>query len=329
LSLRGPFFFLPSIHSATLSTGSFLLQSSSISKINRGRHIAILSVAASATLALANIASGLIAGSTAVVAAGLEFAGDVLTSLIVFLGMVIASRPPDANHPYGHGRFEILAGLLVGLILVLGGCGIGFRALEKVGEVHAPPMRAAAYPLIAAILVKAVLATVKFRTGRGMGSAALVADAWNDAVDILSAMVALIGLGLTLHNPVEFLAADHYGGFAVGVIVILTGLRVARDASMELTDTMPSDAVLEKIRRFALEVPGVQGVEKCFARKTGLQYHVDIHIEVDPALTVATSHAIATDVRQHLRHTVPTVADVLVHIEPSYGGDRVIRHRHM
>jgi cation diffusion facilitator family transporter len=145
-------------------------------------------------------------------------------------------------------------------------------------------------------------------------------------VDILSATVALVALALTLHNPKEFLAADHYGGFAVGVIVILTGLRVVRDASMELTDTMPSDAVLRRIREFALEVPGVEGVEKCFARKTGLQYHVDIHIEVDPALTVAASHDIATDVRQHLRRRAPSVADVLVHIEPSHGWDRTAGH---
>jgi cation diffusion facilitator family transporter len=305
------------------------LQALSPQLTNRGRRIAILSVAASGVLALANIASGLLAGSTAVVAAGLEFAGDVLASLIVFLGMVIASRPPDANHPYGHGRFEILAGLLVGLILVLGGCGIAFRALEKVSEVHAPPARGAVYPLIAAIVIKAVLATLKFRTGRGISSAALVADAWNDAVDILSAMVALIALALSVHNPAEFLAADHYGGFAVGVIVILTGFRVVRDASMELTDTMPSNAVLENIRRFALEVPGVEGVEKCFARKTGFKYHVDIHIEVDPSLTVATSHDIATDVRQHLRRRAPTVADVLVHIEPSHGWDRAARQRQL
>ena len=286
-----------------------------------------MSVAASGTLAIANVTVGLLSKSTSVVAAGLEFAGDVMASLIVFLGMLIASRPPDENHPYGHGRFEILAGLLVGLILVLAGCGIAFRSLEKVSEVHAPPNPAASYPLIAAIAVKAALATIKFRTGRRIRSAALVADAWNDAVDILSAIVAMIALALTVYNPAEFLAADHYGGFAVGIIVILTGVRVVRDASLELTDTMPSDAVLDKIRQFALEVPGVEGVEKCFARKTGLQYHVDIHIEVDPALTVATSHDIATHVKHHLCRRAPSVADVLVHIEPSHGWDRTRERR--
>jgi cation diffusion facilitator family transporter len=298
------------------------LPSDSSQFIAVGRRIAILSVLASAVLAGANVGVGFVTGSTSVVAAGLEFAGDVMTSLIVFFGMMIASRPPDENHPYGHGRFEILAGLLVGLFVILAGFGIAFRSLEKVGEVHSAPGSAAFYPLIAAIGTKTVLATIKFRTGRRISSAALMADAWNDAVDILSAMVALVAVALTIYNPAQFLVADHYGGFAVGVIVVLTGVRVVRDTSMELTDTMPSAAMLEKIRRFALEVPGVEGIEKCFARKTGLQYHVDIHIEVDPALTVATSHDIATAVKHHLRRQVPTVADVLVHVEPSQQWDR-------
>jgi cation diffusion facilitator family transporter len=282
----------------------------------------MLSVAASAALAIANVSVGLLARSTSVVAAGLEFAGDVLSSTIVFLCMVIAARPPDANHPYGHGRFEILAGLLVGLILVLGGFGIAFGSLDKVGELHPPFGAVAIVPLAAAVAVKGMLAAVKFRTGRRINSAALVADAWNDAVDILSALVAMVAVGLTLHNPEKFAAADHYGGFAVGVIVIVTGVRVVRDASFELTDTMPSAAMLAKIREFALEVPGVEGVEKCFARKTGLQYHVDIHIEVDPTLTVAHSHDIAREVKHHLRRRVNSVADVLVHVEPSSGWDR-------
>jgi cation diffusion facilitator family transporter len=281
--------------------------------------VAIWSVVASGALAIANVSVGLLAGSTSVVAAGLEFAGDVMASLIVLLGMVIAARPPDANHPYGHGRFEILAGLLVGLFLVLGGFAIAFGSLDKVSELRPAPSSRAYAPLLAAVAVKGILAGVKFRTGRRISSVALVADAWNDSVDILSALVALCAVGLTIHNPQKFMAADHYGGFAVGVIVILTGVRVVRDTSMELTDTMPSPKVLENIRRFALEVPGVEGVEKCFARKTGLQYHVDIHIEVDPALTVAHSHDIATEVKHHLCRQLTSVADVLVHIEPAQG----------
>jgi cation diffusion facilitator family transporter len=289
------------------------------SRIESGRNLAIWSVAASSALAVANVTVGLLARSTSVVAAGLEFAGDVLASLIVFLGMILASRPPDANHPYGHGRFEILAGLLVGLILVLAGIGICFRSVEKVSEFHAPPGTQAIWSLVAALVIKSVLAILKFRTGTRIGSTALVADAWNDAVDLLSASVALVAVSLAIADPAQFLAADHYGGFAVGAIVIVTGLRVVRDSSLELTDTMPSNDLVDSIRRIAFQVPGVEGVEKCFARKTGLQYHVDIHIEVEPTMTVAQSHDIATEVRAHLRRELPSVADVLVHVEPSHG----------
>jgi cation diffusion facilitator family transporter len=162
------------------------------------------------------------------------------------------------------------------------------------------------------------MSTVKFRVGRRIRSSALVADAWNDAVDILAAFGALTAVGLATYDPVRFLAADHYGGFVVGIIVILTGIRVAREASLELMDTMPSPELTEQVGQVARSVPGVLGVEKCFARKTGLQYHVDLHVEVDPSLTVAESHEIATAVRSTLKRELPWIADVLVHIEPDF-----------
>ncbi|HYZ86010.1 MAG TPA: cation diffusion facilitator family transporter, partial [Bryobacteraceae bacterium] len=231
-------------------------------------------------------------------------------------GMTLAARPPDNEHPYGHGRIEILAGLTVGLMLAGGGVGICFRSLQKITEVHPPPESYAIWPLITAIVVRGAMSTVKFRVGRRIGSRALIADAWNDTVDILSALAALAALGLTLHNPSQFLAADHYGGFAVGLFVVFTGLRVLRDASMDLIDTMPGPDVIASIRDAALEVPGVLGVEKCYARKTGLQYHVELHVEVDPMMTVAEAHRIASNVRFHIRNVLGTVADVTVHIEP-------------
>jgi cation diffusion facilitator family transporter len=165
------------------------------------------------------------------------------------------------------------------------------------------------------------MAIVKFRVGRKIGSGSLLADAWNDTVDIVSAGAALSAVGLTLYDPDRFLAADHYGGFAVGLFVIYTGLRVLRDTSLDLIDTMPAPDFVERIKATALEVPGVHGIEKCYARKTGLQHHVDLHVEVDPRITVAESHDIATSVRAHLRDGMPEVADVLVHIEPSGMGE--------
>jgi cation diffusion facilitator family transporter len=164
------------------------------------------------------------------------------------------------------------------------------------------------------------MSTLKFRVGRRAGSTALVADAWNDAVDILSATAALLAVGLARLDPSRFLAADHYGGFAVGLVVVITGVRVAGDASRALADTMPAPEMMARLREIVLGVPGVVGVEKQLARKTGLQYHVDLHLEVDPDMTVRASHRIAHDVKAAVRSRLSWVADVLVHVEPAPDG---------
>jgi cation diffusion facilitator family transporter len=165
--------------------------------------------------------------------------------------------------------------------------------------------------------MRGVMSIVKFRFGRRIRSTALIADAWNDTVDILSALAALTAVVLASYDPVRFLAADHYGGFVVGIIVVVTGVRVLRDASLELVDTMPPHELTDAARAVAVAVPGVLAVEKLFARKTGLQYHVDVHIEVDPVMTVMASHEIAANVRSMLKRDLPWVADVLVHVEPA------------
>jgi len=287
-----------------------------LDKLQLGRRVAAASIVASCLLSVMNVWIGYQAGSTSVVAAGIEFAGDVLASVFVLAGMILAAKPPDEEHPYGHGRIEILAGLTVGLILAAGGVGICVRSIQNIGETHPPPHAYAVWPLLSAIVIRGVMTSLKFRIGRRIGSTSLIADAWNDAVDILSASAALVALGLTLHDPERFLSADHYGGFAVGLFVIYTGLTVLRTSSRDLIDTMPSPELVEDIRRTCMEVPGVLGVEKCMGRKTGLQYHIDLHLEVDPHITVAASHDIATAARAHLRKKLHLVADVLVHIEP-------------
>ncbi|HMC62635.1 MAG TPA: cation diffusion facilitator family transporter [Candidatus Solibacter sp.] len=281
-----------------------------------GRRVAIASIAASCVLATANIAVGRMAGSTTVVAAGVEFVGDVIASTFVLLGMIFGSRPADENHPYGHGRVEILAGLTVGIILAAGGVGICYRSLGRISEIHPPPGVYAMWPLIGAIVLRSAMSAFKFRGARRIGSASLIADARNDAVDIVSSVTALAALGLTLFDPGRFLAADHYGGVAVGLFVIYTGLRILRDTSMDLIDTMPHAGTIEAIRRAAAAVEGVRGTEKCYARKTGLKYHVELHVDVDPWMTVEDSHAVATQVRSHIRSALPAVGDVVVHIEP-------------
>lgn len=288
-------------------------------KTRTGKRVALASVAVSAFLAILKIIVGLIGHSTAVVADGLESAGDVVASSFVLFGFFIAAKPADQNHPYGHGRYETLTGLVVGIILVLGGVGISYRSVASIAEVHDVPAAFGLVPLAISMVSKGVLSRVKFRFGRRIGSSALVADAWNDFVDIVSAVTAMTALTLTLMNPARFGAADHYGGFAVGLIVVFTGFRVAKETSEKLTDTLPAQDLLEDIRRVAKSVLGVEDVEKCYARSTGLQYHVDLHIEVDPLMTVQQSHEIATTVRFLIREQLDWVADVLVHVEPWTG----------
>jgi cation diffusion facilitator family transporter len=290
--------------------------------VRTGRRVALAGIAASALLATLNITVGILANSTSVVATGVEFAGDVLASTVVLVGMIVAVKPADANHPYGHGRSEIVAAFLVGVILVAGGIGICWNSLQAVGESHDPPSRAAVAVLIAAIALRGFMSVVKFRVGRRIQSASLIADAWNDTVDIFGATAALTAVALAMYDSARFLAADHYGGFAVGIVVVLTGVRVLRDASLELMDTMPGSGMIASVRAAAMAVDGVRGVDKVHARKTGFGYHVDLHVEVDPELTVAASHGIAGRVRTRLREELGWVADVLVHVEPASPGSR-------
>jgi cation diffusion facilitator family transporter len=274
----------------------------------------MVSIAISVVLSSIKISVGLAANSIALISDGFESAADILMSGLVLFGLWVAAKPADADHPYGHGRFEILTGLAIGAILAGAGAGICWRALAERNDQHIPAAFAL-WPLIGATILKAILWTTKMRIGKRSGSVALSADALNDAVDMCSGIVALIAVGIAVFLP-GMSAADHWGGFAVGLFVIFFGLRVVRETALQLMDTMPEGAQMAEIRSVALRVPGALGIEKCFARKTGLRYHVDLHLEVDPELTVRASHDIATAVRIAIKSDVGWVEDVLVHVEP-------------
>jgi cation diffusion facilitator family transporter len=282
-----------------------------------GQRVAATSMVVSGTLALIKLFAGLHGHSTAVVADGLESASDVFASGFVFLGLTLAAKPADRDHPYGHGRIEILTGLLIGLGLSAGGALICYGSIARLGRSDTTVASYVIWPLILSLAAKSALAVFKFRYARRLKSASLTADAWNDMMDTISAMAALIAVALALADPVRFADADSYGGFVVGLIVIGVGVKVAHDTAMQLMDTMPGEGAMAQIRAAAAGVPGVRGVEKCFARKTGLKYHVDLHLEVDGAMTVRQSHELAHRVREHIVDTLDWVADVLVHVEPA------------
>jgi cation diffusion facilitator family transporter len=286
--------------------------------------VAVLGIVASAVLATAKISVGLAAHSIATVSDGVESAADVLASSLVYIGLWMAARPPDAEHPYGHGRFETLTGLGVGVLLAVMGAEICMNSLQQ----HDTQTVAlfAIWPLLGSVVIKAVMSGVKLRVGRRVRSASLTADAWNDSVDILSGSVALASVLLAAYFPDRLHGADHVGGFAIGVIVIFLSFRVVRETALQLVDTMPAARQIDQLRAEALSVPGALRIDKCYARKTGLRYHVDLHVEVDPHLSVLASHEIAHAVKDHLKNRLDWVADVLVHVEPHFAPEAAAKH---
>jgi cation diffusion facilitator family transporter len=291
-------------------------------KLALAKRVTLIGMAVSGSLSAAKLLVGWIGHSTAVFADGLENGGDVFGSGLILYALHVASIPPDKEHPYGHGRSETIAGLTVGFLLAASGLVICYESFRRLHTRTEAPQLFAMWPMVASIVVKGALAIGKLTYGKRLGSTAIRADAWHDAIEIFSGFVALIALALSLYDQEHFAAADHIGGFIVGLIVLLTALHVVRDTSRDLMDAMPDDERIQQIRRIALAVPAVSGVEKTYARKTGLQYHVELHLEVDPRMTVQDSHELATTTRFLIREKLDWVADVVVHIEPFTGGPR-------
>lgn len=280
------------------------------------RRLALLSIIVGAALASAKILVGIHAGSASVLSDGLEAASDVLSSSFVYAGLWLASKPPDAEHPYGHGRYETLSGLGMGAVLLLAGVAILWHGINSGNNQTSLPLYAL-YPLFASIVLKVALAFLKFRAARRIASISLEADAWHDITDLLSTSIALVAVLLALLDPARFGMSDRIGSIVIGILILFISARVVRQTVDQLVDTMPPPKKMAEIRNSALSVHGALGIEKCFARRTGLHYHVDLHLEVDPSLTVRKSHEIATEVRFAIKRDLPWVADVLVHVEPS------------
>jgi cation diffusion facilitator family transporter len=266
-------------------------------KLALAKRVTAIGMAVCASLASSKLLVGWVAHSTAVFADGLKNTGDLFGSGLVLYNLYIASRPPDTEHPYVHGRSEPIAGLAGGFLLHASGILICYESFRRLRASTEHPHLYPIWPLIGSVTVKSGFSPAKFAYGHRLGNSALLADAWYDGVEIISGLVTLIALALTLYDPTHFAATDHWGGFAVGLIVLCTALRVARDTSDVLMDATPNQERIERNRNMALSAPGVLGVEKTYTRKIGLQYHVELHPEVDPNVIVQESHDLATRTR--------------------------------
>jgi cation diffusion facilitator family transporter len=282
---------------------------------SRSRRVALYGVIVALTLGAAKLAGGLLGHSVALLSDAVHSLGDALASAAVWGALLWAQRPADREHPYGHMRVEAAAGANVALLLILSALWVGWEALATL-ELPSPPP--AAYTVVIAavsVLANEGLFRYSRHVARHTGSRAVLAASWDQRLDALGSLAVLVGLALARWYDLH--AADHIAALVVALVILWAGGSLFWGSLQELMDRQADPEMLTAMRQEALTIPGVVGVEKLLARKAGLEYLVDIHVEVDPLISVRQGHAIGHAVKDCLIRRFVTVKDVLVHIEPA------------
>lgn len=286
-------------------------------RLERGLRATFTGLALNTVLAGIKLAAGIVGHSHALTADAVESLGDVFGSVVVWRGLVVASEPADEDHPYGHGKAEPIAAAIISFILLLAAAWIAIQAIRESFLPQRPPAPFTLGVLVLAILIKEGLFRYIRRESVSVGSAAMHADAWHHRSDALTSLAAAVGISVALLGGKRFAVADDIAAMVAAVVITWNGWRLLRRAINELMDRSPSHEVIDRIRRTAELVGGVARIEKCLVRKMGYYFYVDMHVEVDPQMTVQRSHEIAHEVKDQVRCKVPTVQDVMVHIEPA------------
>ncbi|HLQ95626.1 MAG TPA: cation diffusion facilitator family transporter [Pseudogracilibacillus sp.] len=272
-------------------------------------------------LAVLKGVGGLIAGSKALLADALHSASDVAGSVVVLFAVKIAHKPPDKEHPYGHGKAENIASIIVSLLLIIVGIEISISSVKIFfGEAPVAPGKLAFIILVVSILIKEVLFHYKNRLGKKFNSPALISEAWHHRSDAISSFAALIGVGTSLlghYFQLSFLLyGDAVAGIIVSIIVIRVGYQLARDSFNVVLEQVLSPEDAEPYKSTVLEVEGVERIDELYARNHGSYVIIDIKISVNPEITVKHGHDIARNVKDLLIHQHIEVEDVFVHVNP-------------
>lgn len=275
-----------------------------------------MGLATNLVLACSKLAAGIFGHSHALIADAVESFADIFSSLIVWRALVVAETPPDENHPYGHGKAEPIAAAIVSVMLMIAAGWIAVRSVAEITEPHLAPAPFTLVVLIVVIVIKETLFRLVLRAADDVDSSAVRSDAWHHRSDAITSLAAGIGITVSLIGGKGYEAADDWAALAAAGVIAFNGWSLLRPALNELMDTAPDRELVEQIRSIAQTIPGVAAVEKTHVRKMGYQFFVDMHVEVDPQMTVETSHRIGHEVKNKVREIIPTVRDVLIHIEP-------------
>lgn len=285
-------------------------------RLEKGLRATFVGLTVNAALAVTKLMAGIFGHSHALVADAVESFADILSSIVVWRGLVVAEAPADADHPYGHGKAEPLAAATVATLLLLAAVGITFQSVRSMVEPKQGPAAFTLLVLLGVVAVKEALFRFVLGEARSMESPAVVTDAWHHRSDVITSIAAAIGISIALVGGKGYESADDIAAVVAAGLIAWNGWRLLRPALDELMDTAPNPAITRDIIAAASTIAAAERIEKCVVRKMGYRYFVDMHVEVDPQMTVQDAHLVAHQIKDTVRSRIYQVADVLVHIEP-------------
>ena len=274
------------------------------------------SILGNVILAIIKALAGFFGNSYALIADAIESTTDIFSSTLVLVGLKYANKPADKNHPYGHGKIEPLVTFLVVAFLVISATIIAYESIQHIMNPHEVPEPWTLVVLGAIILWKEISFQIVNRKSKETNSSALKADAWHHRSDAITSLMAFLGISLALFLGEGYETADDWAALLATTIIYYNSYLIFRPALGEIMDEHLHDDVEQAIRKHALEVKGVIDTEKCYIRKAGMRYHVDLHAIVDGSISVKEGHDIAHRLQDHLKSIIPGLDHVLIHIEP-------------
>ena len=260
--------------------------------------------------------SGYLGHSYALIADATESGADVVSSGLLWLALIYAQRPADQGHPYGHGKAEPIAAVLIGLFLIAAAGWIGYHSIYYIRTPHGLPKGYTLIVLLIVILSKELLFRYVLKVGKRLNSQAVKADAYHHRSDAITSIAAFIGIVIALVLGKGYEGADDWAALMACVFIIYNAIKIIRPAFSEIMDAAPSPEFIAEIIEIAAQHIEVKEVEKCYVRKMGLQYYVDMHIEVDGTIDVFTAHQVAHQVKDELLASDLSIKDVIIHVEP-------------